>query len=105
MGRRLVSVVLVAWALLLSGCTIELPPTNLSLPHPPPAAIHDAWPGCFALGAFATFDAADQPELGRGSVPAEFAPVTAIRCAAGDTEASSRLGLERRATDPTEIAP
>lgn len=88
---------------LLTGCAIALPPTNLSLPHPPPAVIHESWPGCFALGAFATFDAADQPDLGRGSVPAEFTPVAAIRCTPGTTEATARLGWERRATDPTEI--
>ena len=89
---------------LLSGCTIELPATTVSLPRPAPAVIHEVWPGCVAHGAFDALYAADQPDLGQGSIPAGFAPVTVIRCAVGDTATPSRLGLERRAEDPAEVA-
>jgi hypothetical protein len=104
MGWRLASAALgPACLLALTGCEFEIPDQTLTLPSPPPAVVHDDWPGCLSVGAFRTVDGAEQPDFGRGSIPTGFLPVAAVRCTVGKTEATSGQGLERRATDAAEL--
>jgi hypothetical protein len=89
-------------ALSLSACTAASPSIPADQPALPPAQIHDDWPGCYALGAFGAAEE-QQPDFGQGSIPDDFTPVAAVRCAFGETEQRYRDGLERRATDPEQL--
>ena len=90
--------------LLLSACggAWSQQPT-LEMDPPPPAEIHAAWPSCRELGAFSSREA-EQPDFGRGSIPDDFSATSAVRCVFGETERTSGDGLERRATEPDELA-
>lgn len=92
-----------------AACGMLDPPGKpVDLPAPPPATVHDSWPGCLKIGAFAGF-ATPPPDLGSGSVPADFATRAVIVCAAVEDASPSpdqrvpETGYERRGTNPTDI--
>ncbi|HYI58063.1 MAG TPA: hypothetical protein VEX66_07845 [Microlunatus sp.] len=103
-GLRQINVLaaLMLLAALTSTACSDLGQRPLDAVSSPPAQIHQEWPGCFELGAFRSHGD-EQPDLGRGSIPADFLPVAAVRCSYGDSEETFTDGLERRATDPDEL--
>lgn len=75
--------------------------------RPAPAAVHQTWPGCLDLDAFAVPIGGVYERPGTGSVPDGFEPVSAIICAlvwgSGDADPPYQVGVERRATEIDDL--
>lgn len=102
--RRLVVVLSVVLAVLVSGGFVVYLNPDLPMSAPPPSEIRARWPGCAQLAfndqTAQSSELMTDPPKG-GALPAGFIPASAILCAerVNDRGAGGVDGLERRSTE------